>query len=89
MSMSISRNKSVLTGDLLDHHSNSEHPVFESLYFRCFDHFSLFVCTNLTNNFRYFSIIFLRVLFSKYPGKNMHNFLYLFFIDTGSTGLEW
>ena len=55
--------------------------IFESLYFRCFDHFSLFVCTNLTNNFRYFSIIFLRVLFSKYPGKNMHNFLYLFFID--------
>ena len=30
--------------------------IFESLYFRCFDHFSLFVCTNLTNNFRYFSI---------------------------------
>ena len=37
MSMSISRNKSVLTGDLLDHHSNSEHPVQQSAcYTDCF-----------------------------------------------------
>ena len=55
--------------------------IFESLYFRCFDHFSLFVCTNLTNNFRYFSIIFLRVFFSRYQGKNMQEFFNLFFIE--------